>query len=475
MSAGPAPGLPPSVNGTQRGPHRPRGLWRSPDFVKLWVSQTVSLTGSQVSLLALPLVAVALGAGALQMGWLAAAQTLPTLLFGLPAGTWIDRLPRRPVLVATDLGQGLVLAAIPVAALLGVLRLELLYPLAFVVSSLAVLAEVAHPAYLPSLVGRERLVEGNSKMALGGQVARIAGPTAAGALVQAATAPLAILADAASFLVSAVLVGTIRAREAAPGRPAARQRLWQEIGEGLAVVLRHPVLRTLTGAWGLYFLFFFLFYSLYVLYATRELGLAPATLGVIVSVASVGGVLGALMTERVTARFGVGPTMAGALLVATAGMLLFPLAGGPTALTVAVLIAAQGLIRTTDQLFYINYLSTSQALTPDGLRGRVQASVRVFTAGTAPIGALVGGFLGEAFGLRATALVAGLGVLVAFAWLALSPIRSIRALPDDGLRSEEEVEETPAAGLVPDAGRAPAARAGAEPAQQPAAPVSGAV
>src|SRR5262245_36478451 len=120
MSAGPAPGRPPSANGTQRGPLRPRGLWRSSDFVKLWVSQTVSLTGSQVSLLALPLVAVALGAGALQMGWLAAAQTLPMLLFGLPAGTWIDRLPRRPVLVATDLGQGLVLAAIPVAALLGV-------------------------------------------------------------------------------------------------------------------------------------------------------------------------------------------------------------------------------------------------------------------------------------------------------------------------------------------------------------------
>ena len=276
-------------------------------------------------------------------------------------------------------------------------------------------------------------MEGNSKMALGGQVARIAGPTAAGALVQAATASLAILADAASFLVSAVLVGTIRAREAAPGRPAARQRLWQEIGEGLAVVLRHPVLRTLTGAWGLYFLFFFLFYSLYVLYATRELGLAPATLGVIVSVASVGGVLGALMTERVTARFGVGPTMAGALLVATAGMLLFPLAGGPTALTVAVLIAAQGLIRTTDQLFYINYLSVCQALTPDRLQGRVNASIRVFTAGTIPLGAFAGGLLGEAIGLRAVGVLAALGVFLAFLWVALSPVRSLRVLPTESL------------------------------------------
>jgi predicted MFS family arabinose efflux permease len=326
-----------------------------------------------------------------------------------------------------------VLATIPLAALLGVLRLELLYPLAFLVSTLAVFAEVAHPAYLPSLVGRERLVEGNSKLALGGQVARIAGPTAAGALVQAATAPLAILADAASFVVSAILVGTIRAREPAPARPAARRHLWQDIGEGLAIVLRHPVLRTLTGAWGLYFLFFFLFYSLYVLYATSELGLSPATLGVIVSVASVGGVLGALVTERVTARFGVGPTMAGALLVAAVGMLLFPLAGGPTALAVAVLIAAQALIRTTDQLFYINYLSVCQALTPDRLQGRVNASIRVFTAGTIPLGALVGGLLGETIGLRAVGVVAAAGVFLAFLWVALSSVRSLRVLPTEAL------------------------------------------
>jgi MFS family permease len=462
MSAGPDSTPRPAPNGSVRRPRRGGGLWRSPDFVKLWVSQTVSLMGSQVSLLALPLAAVALGAGAREMGWLAAAQTLPMLLFGLPAGTWIDRLPRRPVLVATDLGQGLVLAIIPLAALLGVLHLELLYPLAFVVSTLAVLAEVAHPAYLPSLVGRPRLMEANSKMALGGQVARIAGPTAAGALVQAATAPLAILADSASFLVSAALVGTIRAREPATPRSVARRRLWHEIWEGLAIVLRHPVLRTLTGAWGLYFLFFFLFYSLYVLYATRELGLAPAALGVIVSVASVGGVVGALVTERVTARFGVGPTMAGALLVASVGMLLFPLAGGPAALAVAVLIAAQGLIRTTDQLFYINYLSVCQALTPDRLQGRVNASIRVFSAGTIPLGAFVGGLLGEAFGLRAVGFVAAAGVLLAFLWVALSPVRSMRTLPTESLdptpvTSPPPEPDAPRLGL-PDARRSAAER-----------------
>ena len=373
--------------------HRPGGrgdgVWRQPDEVRLWSSQMLSLVGSQVTLFALPLSAIALGAGPKEMGWLAAARFLPTLLLGLLVGTWVDRLPRRPLLIATDLAQGVVVAGVPLAALTGHLRLEVIYLAAFLVNTLAVLAEVAHTSYLPTLIDRKRLMDGNSSIAVGQQVARVAGPSLAGALVQAATAPIALLADAVSFVVSAVLLGTIRTREPVRARPVGRpspRELAREIAAGLRFVVAHPVLRTLTGVWGLYYCAFFFFWGQYPLYATRDLG-----------------------------------------------------------------------------------------LTPDGLRGRVQASVRVFTAGTAPIGALVGGFLGEAVGLRATALVAGLGVLVAFAWLALSPVRSLRALPDDGLRSEEEVEETPAAGLVPDAGRAPAARAGAEPTQQPAAPVSGAV
>lgn len=439
--------LPPAAtalrHGHGRGPRLSRGgLWSWPDFVKLWASQTVSLTGSQITLLALPLAAVALGAGAREMGWLAVAQTLPLLLFGLPAGTWIDRLPRRPVLIATDLGQGLVLALIPLAALLGVLRLELLYPLAFLTNALAVLAEVAHLAYLPTLVGRERLVEGNSKLAVGGQIARIVGPTTSGALVQTATAPLALLADAASFFGSALLLCTIRTSE--PARPpTGRPEFGREIGEGLRVVWRHPVLRTLTGAWGLYYCVFFMFYSQYALYGTRELGLAPATLGLVVSVASVGGVLSALVTERVTARWGIGPTMAGALLIASVGMLLFPVAGGPPTLAVAVLLAAQALIRTTDQLFYINYLSVLQAVTPDRLQGRVNASVRVFTAGTVPLGALLSGVLGEVVGLRAVGVVAAVGVGLAFLWVALSPVRTLRTLPGQTSANDQTPDSPP--------------------------------
>jgi MFS family permease len=287
--------------GDELGGHSPRrgvlplaftGLWRNPDFVRLWASDAVSGFGSQITVLALPLAAVALGAGPREMGWLAAARTLPVLLFGLVAGTWVDRLPRRPLLIATDLVRAALLCSVPAAMLLGQLRLDLLYAVAFLAGVLALVSQVAHASYLPALVGREQLVEGNSKLAETGQVASVVGPSLGGALVQLVTAPMALLVDALSFVASAVLLGTIRRREARPTAPAERRALWREIGEGLRFVVAHPVLRTLTGAWGLYFLFDALFWGLYPLYVTRELGVSPAGLGLLFAIGGVGGVLG---------------------------------------------------------------------------------------------------------------------------------------------------------------------------------------
>ncbi len=409
------------------------GLWRNPDFVRLCASYGISRLGSQVTLLAVPLTAVALGAGPREMGWLAAAQSLPVLLLGLVAGTWVDRVQRRPLLIATDLARAALLAGIPAAALLGQLRLELLYAVALLAGALAVVSEVAHAAYLPVMVGREQLVEGNSKLAVTGQVASVAGPTLAGALVQLVSAPLAILADVASFVASAVFLGTIRGREPTPGAPAQRQAVWRDIGEGLRFVAAHPVLRTLTGAFGLYFLFDALFWGLYPLYVTRELGVSPAALGLIYAVGSVGGVLGALFVEPVTRRLGLGRTMAGALLVGALGELCIPAAGvavgGPVVVALLLLAVGEVLVRSSDWVFAVNFVSLRQAVTPGRLQGRVNATVRVCTSGAVPVGAFVGGALGEAVGLRATVLVGALGVLLAFLWVALSPARSLRSLP----------------------------------------------
>jgi MFS family permease len=212
--------------------------------------------------------------------------------------------------------------------------------------------------------------------------------------------------------------------------------LGREIGDGVRFVVAHPVLRPLTAGWALYYFAFFLFWGQYPLYVTGDLGLAPAAFGVIGSLSAVAGVLGAVATNPVTARWGLGRTMTGAVLVGALGTLLLPLAGGPALAAAAVLVLAEGLLRATDQFFWINYTSVCQALTPDRLRGRVNASVRVCSAGTVPVAALLGGAIGEAIGLRATAAVAGVGVLLAFGLLALSPVRSLRTLPDEGSASE---------------------------------------
>ena len=421
------------------GPVRPRAggapaarLRRHPDFLRLWAGQTLSLVGSEVTLFALPLAAVALGAGPREMAWLAVARYLPTLLLGLPAGAWVDRLPRRPLLIATDLGRGAVLAAVPLAAVTGHLRLELLYPLAFLAAALAVLADVAQESYLPVLVGRERLVAGNSGLVLSQQAARVAGPSLGGVLVQAATAPLALLADAASFGVSAAPPGHHPRPRAGPP-PAGR-------GTGAAPAGARDRPRgcaswSPTGCWarsrapgGSTGFAFWLFWGQYPLYATRELGLTPAALGVIGSLAAGAGVLGAVVTTPLTTRFGAGGTMTGALLGAAAGTLLFAAAGGAPVVAGAVLALGLGLVLFCDPPYMVNYTSAFQALAPDGLRGRVGASIRVLTAGTAPVGAFLGGFLAESVGLRATAVMAGLGVVAAFLWLALSPVRSLRSL-----------------------------------------------
>ena len=347
----------------------------------------------------------------------------------------------------------------PVAALTGHLRLGLLYPLAFLAAALAVLAEVGHLAYLPTLVGRERLVAGNSGLALGQQAARVAGPSLAGALVQAAAAPLALLVDVASFVASAVLLGTIRTREPArAAEPEGLRALWRGLGEGVRFVVADPVLRPLTGVWGLYYFAFWLFWGQYALYATRELGLTPAVFGLAVSLVAVGGVLGALATPPVTARFGAGRTLVGSVLVGALGVLLVPVAGGPPAAAAAVLVVGHGLVRLTDQLYYVNYASAIQARAPDRLRGRVSAAVRVLTAGVAVPGGAPGGPRrgGRAAGDGGGG---GLGVVGAFLWLALSPVRSLRSLAG-------EFEAPPPA--APPPGESPGEpAAGASPPRQP--------
>lgn len=286
------------------------GLWRHPDFLKLWAGQTVSLVGSQITLLALPLVAaLVLRATPLQMGILTAALATPALLFGLPAGAWIDRLPRRPILVDADLGRFALLGAIPLAYLMGILRLELLYVVAFLIGTFTLLFDVAYQSFLPSLLAREELVEGNSKLEMSRSAANLVGLGLAGVLVQLVTAPVAIAVDACSFLVSALTLGFVRAQEPHPSARDKSKRIWSEIGEGLRLVFGAPTLRALTGSRATLTFFNSMLEAVFVLYLVRQIGIAPALLGLIWTVGSLGFLVGAALAGRVTRRIGSGAAL----------------------------------------------------------------------------------------------------------------------------------------------------------------------
>ena len=407
------------------------GLWRHPEFVKLWAGETISQFGTQISQLAIPLTAaLVLNATPLQMGLLGAFEFAPFLLLSLFAGVWVDRLRRRPVLIVADVGRAILLGSIPAAALLGVLHIEQLYVVGLLTGVLTVFFDVAYQSYLPALVNREHLIEGNSKLQASVAVAQIAGPGAAGVLVQLITAPLAVLADAASFVASVVFLLLIRAPERAPDRHAnGSSSIWAELREGLVVVLGNPLLRSIAGCTATSNLFGNAMMAVYVLYATRQLGIEPALLGIIFAAGGPGALLGSLLAGRVADRFGFGSTIIGSMLSGALANLLVPLASGPLAVVAGMLMLAAFIAGLCNPIYNINQVSLRQAITPDRLQGRMNASVRFIVWGTIPIGALLGGTLGQAIGLWPTLLSMALCSLLAPLWVVFSPVRQLRSQP----------------------------------------------
>jgi predicted MFS family arabinose efflux permease len=383
------------------------GLWRNPDYMKLWLGQTISGFGSRITREALPLTAVLMLAGSpAQMGLLTAIGSLPALAFGLLAGAWVDRLPRRPILIVTDIGRMVLLISIPLAALAGRLSVELLLVVTMLNAALTIFFEVAYRAFLPSLVERDQLLEGNSKLATTESLAEIGGPPLAGLLVQLISAPLAIFFDAVSFLFSAISLALIRKRGVPAVRQVQRQSIWQEIAEGLRVVALHPILRTVA-LWMAGRSFFGSFFgALYALYAIRDLGLSPALLGLVVGTGGIGALLGALAAQWAPRRFGLGRSLAGALLCSALINLTIPLAGGPAWFAAATLIAGQIIGDAAMVIFLINEMSLRQSIVPGELLGRANASIGFLAQGAAPLGALVAGELAYGIGARGTLLVA---------------------------------------------------------------------
>jgi MFS family permease len=414
-----------------RGIARPGGLWQHAEFVKLWTGQTISRFGSEISQLAIPLAAaLVLDASPAQMGLLSAFEFAPFLLLSLFAGVWVDRVRRRPVLIVADIGRAVILGSIPAAAVLGVLRIEQLYVVGLLTGVLTVFFDVAYQAYLPVLVSREHLVEGNSKLEVSRSVAQIAGPGVAGALVQLVTAPIAVVVDALSFVASVIFLLFIHTPEPAPVRRAGKDgSVWSELREGLAVVVGNPLLRSIAACTATSNLFGNAVQAIYVLYVTRELGLQPAVIGLIYAVSGPGALLGAVIAGRLAKHFGLGATIMGSIALSEVVNLLIPLAAGPTVVVTATLMLVAFISGLTNPVYNINQVSLRQAITPDRLQGRMNASMRFIVWGTIPLGALLGGGLGEALGLRPTIALMAVCSLLAPVWVVLSPVRQLRAQP----------------------------------------------
>src|SRR5215208_5322064 len=349
-------------------------LWRNVDFLRLWSAQTISQFGSQITGLALPLVALlVLDASAFQVAALATVEWLPWLLFSLPAGAWVDRVHRRPVLVVADLGRGVALLSVPIAYWLEALTLWQLYVVGFTTGVLTVFFDVAYQSYLPSLVERRQLSEGNSKIEISRSGAGLAGPGVAGVLIQAVTAPVAVLGDAITFFVSAVLLGQIRRKErVAPAQQGTR--LLAEIVEGVRYVASDRYLRPSMAFVAVSNFFGQVFWTMFLVYAVRRLEWTPGTIGLVLTLANLGFLAGAVLAPRISTRAGVGPTMIATAVLCCCPLLLVPLAPARHAIPAVVVAGAVGSFGAV--VYNVVGLSLFQAITPDRLLGRMNASRR---------------------------------------------------------------------------------------------------
>jgi MFS family permease len=424
---------------------RRTGLWAHPDFLKLWGAQTISTVGTQVTLIALPLTAIlVLDASAFEAAALTAMDTLPFLLFALPAGVWVDRLRRRPLMIAADVGRAAALISIPVAYWLDLLALPQLFVVGFAVGALAVVFDLSYLSYLPGLVGRSRVAGGNARLEATRHGAQAAGPGLGGALVGLFGAPVAILADAVSYVAAAALLGSIRHAEQAPA--GERRHALTEIREGLRYVFRQPYLRVLTITIGASNLFGFMVIGLFMVYAVRRLGLSPELIGLVFTTANVAALAGAVLSARVVARVGLGRTLAVTAMLSSLSWLSLPLAPASNPLPVVVAGALTGPFFGV--IFNVNQLSLRQAITPERLMGRMNSVVRFMYWGTMPAGSFAGGGLATVIGIRPTLFVGVAGSTLAFAPLAFSSLRRLRAIPSEPEEPEPLVPHVPAPAVV---------------------------
>jgi MFS family permease len=410
-----------------------RSLWPNRNFTHLWFAESISQLGSQVSILALPLVAITvLHASTFAVGALTAVEFAPFVLFGLPAGAIVDRFPRRPVLILADLGRALALASVPLTYAFDALTYAQLLVVVFVTGSLTVFFDVAYQSILPALVEHDQIVDGNARLEVSRSSAQLAGPAVGGVLVQAIGAASAVTADAISFVGSALLIRGIHAdeppierREAGTSRLRA---LGREIREGLHYVLGHRVLRMIAGSTATSNFFSSMTTAVFLLYAVRERHYSAGLVGAVFAIGNIGPLVAAVTSARITRVLKLGRSIWLGMLIAQLATLLLGVA--PTQHAFAYFTVAWLLFGFGGTVYNISQVSLRQAITPRRLQGRMNASMRFMIWGTMPFGSLAGGALGTWIGLRPTLLVAGIGGMAAVPWVLARSVRELREMPE---------------------------------------------
>jgi len=428
----PTPGQP-SPSELASGSRERRSLWRHRDFMKLWTAQTITQFGDEITQFAIPLVAIlTLNATPFEIGLLGTFQFLPFILLTIPAGVWVDRMRRRPILIGADVGRALLLLSIPAAFVGDWLTMVQLYVVAFAVGCLEVFFDVAYQSYLPAVVDRDQLVEGNAKLELSNSASSVVGPGIAGLVVELVRAPFAIIFHAFAYAFAIVFLAIIRRPE--PPVPVhdpadgKRPTMLAEARAGMGYVLTHPYLRNIAACTGTLNLFGNMGGVILVLYVVQELGINPGTLGLIFAMGNVGVLIGALTAERLAGWIGVGPTIVWSALLSS--FTLVAVAIAPREAPVPFLVAGGIIGAATSVIYNVNQVSLRQAITPERMLGRMNATMRFIVWGTIPIGAMAGGLLGGLIGLQTTIWVGAIGSFIGFLPVFFSQVRSLDRIPD---------------------------------------------
>ncbi|MET8331342.1 MFS transporter [Streptomyces sp. NPDC005181] len=407
-----------SADSESAGPVPP-SLWRDVDFRRLWVGQAASQLAEHASLVVLPLIAVlTLHADAGQLGVLRAVGQAPILLFSLFVGAWVDRWRARTVMVLTDVGRALALGGAAVAGLLGGLGLPTLLVVAFAVGTLSVFFDVAYQASLVRLVKRDQLVRGNSALEGSRSAAQIGGPALGGALVSLLSAPVGAAFSAVFFALSFLSIRRIRRRESIPDRSERPPRVWRRIHEGLRLVVSDTSLRTVGLASAAFQFSFAAMMTVYLLFLPRELHLSGTAVGLALAATGPGALLGSLLASRLPSRFGYGAVLVTAAAFGDGAMLCLPVLHGPSAVTMPALLAVNFVFGAFGQLVNVTAMAVRQAVTPEGMQGRVAATITCVGMGLTPLGSLLGGCLAQEWGLRTSLLVTAAGMMLSPALMA---------------------------------------------------------